>query len=179
VPPLVVASRLTIHRRHAAQAHSFFYCNDCCNGFSTQEAKNAYLPQCRHFCMWPLCVPYSARVSLTGDPQSQRHLRTQYCPTLGRVEDKHKLEFLKCTYRAVYPEGTEPSTCQYLLRLMGRLLLLTLLEQPPSASRRPNPFPGPVVPKARCGMLPKRKSVRPAAIQNHRMESTRTRRPAS
>jgi hypothetical protein len=48
----------------------------------------------------------------TGDPQSQRHIRTQDCPTIGRVNDEHKLQYLRCICRSVYPEGTESSTCQ-------------------------------------------------------------------
>lgn len=99
---------LTIRRRHGQQAHSFFYCNECCNGFKTWEAKMAYLPQCSNYCMSPTCVAVDAAVSCTGDPQTQRHVRTQECPTVGRVQDDHKLEFLKCVFRSLYPDGMEP-----------------------------------------------------------------------
>ena len=106
------ATLLISCRRHAETAHDFFYCNECCEGFSTQKAKRAYLPQCSNFCMSPSCVADDAAVSRTGNPQSQRHIRTQECPTVGRVEIEHKLEFWKYLYESVYPEGTEPATCQ-------------------------------------------------------------------
>jgi hypothetical protein len=59
--------------------------------------------------MSPSCVADDAKVSLTGDPpQSQRHIRTEECPTIRRVKDKDRLEFLRYVYKVVYPEGTEP-----------------------------------------------------------------------
>lgn len=103
---------LTVRRRYIQQAHSFFYCNEYCNGFKTWEAKMAYLPQCSNYCMSPSCVAVDAAVSCTRDPQTQRNVRTQECPTVGRVKDDHKLEFLKCVFRSLYPEGTEPVACQ-------------------------------------------------------------------